>query len=215
MHISHGMMWTRRTSFPPRESSGNGGGGSRRGFSLLEMSFVVIVIATVTGIAVSRSGSSVTNSQAAAAKETVRVVQAQIDEYYALYGSYPTRLDPEWFRDLRVPINPLVPAQLNHYEVVSGGSALHPRDLAVSSTSTPGFWYNATNGVLRARVPSSGDSGWVLVLYGSANGSAPPVPGDPVGTDPSPIGVIVKGDPSTRVAAQGHVVQAMQAVEEN
>ncbi len=179
------------------------------------MSFAVIVIATVTGIAVSRSGSSVTNSQTSAAKETVRVVQSQIDEYYALYGMYPTRLDPAWFRDLRVPLNPLTPAQTNHYEIVSGGSALHPRDLAVSSFSTPGFWYNTTNGVFRARVPSSGDTSWVLGVYGSANGSAPPALGDPVGTDPAPIGVIVKGDVSTRVAAPTATVTVMQAVEEN
>jgi general secretion pathway protein G len=60
-----------------------------KGFTLLELLFVLTIIALLAGIAVPMFGGSIDRARESALKEDLRTFRKAIDDYYADAGKYP------------------------------------------------------------------------------------------------------------------------------
>lgn len=60
-----------------------------KGFTLLELLFVLTIIAMLAGIAVPMFGGSIDRARESALKEDLRTFRKAIDDYYADAGKYP------------------------------------------------------------------------------------------------------------------------------
>lgn len=72
-----------------------------RGFSLLELMVVIVVIAVLTGIAMPIYSSSIKKAKMAEADAALGTIRSQLRIYYAEYGEYPdgseaTVIDADW-----------------------------------------------------------------------------------------------------------------------
>jgi general secretion pathway protein G len=83
-----GKRTTGRRSPITRES-----GSSARGFTLLELMIVMVLIVVLAGVGLAVYGNSVTRAKEAALKEDLFQMRKAIDEYYADKGKYPSTLD--------------------------------------------------------------------------------------------------------------------------
>ena len=106
------------------------------------------------------------------ARQAIQVISKQIDVYRQANGKWPTRIEAQWFQNYKLPVNPLVP---NHSATINSdidgannSAKWHPND---KSTLNFPFWYNATNGAVRIRVPRQSTDAQTLALYNAANGS--------------------------------------------
>jgi len=111
-------------------------------------------------------------------RNQVRVIEQQIMLQAALekvprneYG-YPITIDPVWFEN-ELPRNRLVTGPNPWIEVAkdSKPSVEHPHYRVVMHESMAGFWYNPTNGIVRARIPQQVSDQDTLELYNYVNGS--------------------------------------------
>jgi len=64
----------------------------RNGFTLLELLFVLTIVALLAGIAVPMFGSSIDRARESALKEDLRAFRKAIDDYYADAGKYPDEI---------------------------------------------------------------------------------------------------------------------------
>jgi hypothetical protein len=86
---------------------------------------------------------------------------------------YPMTVDPLWFNEGEVPVNPLLNPSHPWLEIAhpGHGDLLHPPVRAASERSHARFWYNPTLGVVRARVPRGASDAATLRLYNAVNGT--------------------------------------------
>ena len=76
----------------------------RRGFSLVELMIVVLILGALAAIAVPRIMGGSATAKANACKTNIDLINAQIELYYAINGSYPANLstitgDTNYFPD--------------------------------------------------------------------------------------------------------------------
>ena len=66
----------------------------------------------------------------------------------------PESIDPKWFEGNR-PVNPLLGPLYPWVEIEEPGhpGRMHPLNLTASDVGSAQFWYNPSNGIVRARVP--------------------------------------------------------------
>ena len=86
---------------------------------------------------------------------------------------WPSTIDPSWFTD-EPPLNPYV-SRSNPWVEVAGPDEADARDPAIRqaiSGEIGSFWYNPSNGVVRARVGTSVLDSRALDLYNRLNGSS-------------------------------------------
>ena len=77
---------------------------NRKGFTLVELLIVVLIIGALAAIAIPRIGASAANAKANACKTNVDTINSQIELYMANNGSWPTALtdvteDTDYFPD--------------------------------------------------------------------------------------------------------------------
>lgn len=77
---------------------------TRRGFTLVELLVVVLILGALAAIAVPRIMGGATNAKINACKTNVDLINSQIELYYATKGSWPGQLadvtsDPNFFPD--------------------------------------------------------------------------------------------------------------------
>lgn len=77
---------------------------NRKGFTLVELLIVVLIIGALAAIAIPRIGASAQNAKANACKTNVDTINSQIELYMANEGSWPTALtdvteDTDYFPD--------------------------------------------------------------------------------------------------------------------
>jgi len=76
----------------------------KRGFTLVELLVVVLILGALAAIAVPRIIGGATNAKIDACKTNVDLVNSRIEMYYATQGSWPGQLtnvtsDPNYFPD--------------------------------------------------------------------------------------------------------------------
>ena len=142
------------------------------GFTLVELLIVVVFISLLTATVVPALAERDEEAKIAAAQNVVRGIARQIERYRAQNDEWPPRVQAEWFRGHKLPINPLVP---DHPRTVAedndaGGrtNKWHPNG---KTTAQWPFWYNPANGSLRIRVPAQATREDTLALYNLVNGT--------------------------------------------
>lgn len=112
-------------------------------------------------------------------KDSVHLIEQQI-LYHSMmdnvplneYG-YPLTVKPEWFTT-ELPRNTTISSKHPWLEVDKNAThtTLHP-DIIVADGPTPlaGFWYNPTNGILRARIPQMISDQKTIEVYNDINRS--------------------------------------------
>lgn len=100
-------------------------------------------------------------------------LQATLGQNSARQNSWPQTVEMEWFKG-NLPMNTLLTGDRPWVEIAGAGERgrEHPRIKAATGPDTAGFWYNPSNGVVRARVPAGISDEQSLDLYNYINGSA-------------------------------------------
>ncbi|MEL7087855.1 MAG: prepilin-type N-terminal cleavage/methylation domain-containing protein [Planctomycetota bacterium] len=143
-----------------------------RGFTLVEILIVVVILGILASIVIPQFGSATQQSKTAATASIVRTVQAKVFEDFATQGVYASTINDDWFVEGSLPTNPLAPEQKTPvvlYDTAATADMTHPATKIVSATGA--FWYNAINGTFRALVPAQGTQAATLELYNTANSS--------------------------------------------
>ena len=140
-----------------------------RSFSLLELVIVIVIIGIIATIAITRVGRSAENASEAALRAIVRVINNEIEMYFAKQGIYPDTIDPQWFRSGKLA-NPYDPDHPTPIFYVDQADSLHPNWKVVRPGST--FWYNKANGIFRGRVDDQLSVAETIALYNRANATS-------------------------------------------
>jgi type II secretory pathway pseudopilin PulG len=135
------------------------------------LAIVVAILGVIAAIAIPRYSDMV--ERVRAATEVVKSIQLKVDEVAQIEGGFPAALKDDWFTGGR-PENPLYSGRKRSIQTVNSPGETDP-SVKVSDGSIPVFWYNAANGVVRARVPSQKRAEETAALCASVNGLAVPV----------------------------------------
>lgn len=83
---------------------------------------------------------------------------------------YPASVDVEWFAG-KLPANPLLDIDHPWLEVAGAEQhdLLHPPERSAGSAVLAKFWYNPSNGLVRARVPTGLSDAATLQMYNFIN----------------------------------------------
>jgi len=142
-----------------------------RGFTLVELLIVVVLLGIVSAIVVPALGTQRHDAVTSALRSNITQVQMvlEVQHQYTSDGSWPAALDPDWFVNLIVPQHPDNMAGVPLVEVVIAPGSTHPGDKLVHAASAGAYWYNSANGTFRARVKEQETRPETLDFYNEVN----------------------------------------------
>jgi type II secretory pathway component PulJ len=143
---------------------------------LIDGMIAVMVLAILAGMTWHSNATRAQNQQRELTRAEVRRFQQQIALQSALAQvernerGYPGRVEPNWFQG-KLPVNPLVDVDHPWLEIAGPEQKglTHPPQRVAASPVLAKFWYNPSNGIVRARVPSSLSDAGALELYNFIN----------------------------------------------
>lgn len=144
----------------------------RAAFTLVEMLIVVVILAIMAGIALPYFSDTSFEARVVTAQNVLRTMATALDVYRVRYSrpNYPPTVMGSWFSGGVVPLNAFAAdgSTAGSVEVVNIAGATNPSGKTLG-TGVAHYWYNRSNGVLRARVPSMGTTGATNSLYDRVN----------------------------------------------
>ncbi len=147
---------------------------ARRGFTLVEILIVVVILGVLAAIVVTSFGGVDLEARSSAAQSDLKHMQTQVMlEAQANGGGFPDEISndmlTEWFGRVRPHPFSTGETPLGVETDESGDSSMtHPAEKLIAEDSF-GWWYNPTNGVIRSRVPDQGADEVNLDLYRLVN----------------------------------------------
>jgi hypothetical protein len=143
---------------------------------LLVHALVTLMIAALLGgLVYSDRMAQQSRAGRAQTREQLQRFRQQIDLQMTLSAtgqrvSYPASIDPSWFGKDR-PANAMLEAGHPWVEVAGPEDAdrQHPSNIIAADRTVAAFWYNPTNGVIRARVPMAIRDSQALEAYNEVN----------------------------------------------
>ena len=142
------------------------------GFTLVELLIVVAILAILSVVALPRFGGERTRAVASALQANVTCLAMMVEiEHQKGDGAWPPAIDEAWFAGGILPLHPDNLAGVPKVEVAHQPGRLHPRSKILVSNSPGAYWYNAAEGVVRARVKEQASLLETLALYNEVNQS--------------------------------------------
>lgn len=145
----------------------------KQGFTLVELVVVILILGILAGVATGRfleaGDQARKNTLRASLDAVIKVVEIRT-AYRG--GEIPAVLPERWFSGERYPEHPYNTFGVPAIHRVDRPGAEHPIAAVLTASSAGAFWYNAANGIVRARVPSRGSRAQTTAFYSEINGVA-------------------------------------------
>jgi len=145
-----------------------------QGFTLVEVLIVVVILGILAAIVVPQFTDASQDANGATLKTTLASVRTLLDLQYqsATPPAFPATIDSAWFAAGAGLTHPENTFGVPTVEIDNTANRTHPSNKVLSASSAGAFWYNPTNGLVRARVASQGSDAATLAFYNDVNGSA-------------------------------------------
>ncbi len=136
------------------------------------MLIVVVILAIMAGVALPYFSDTSFEARVVTAQNVLRTMGTALDVYRIRYSkpNFPPTVMGSWFAGGVVPINSLATdgSTAGSVEVVNVAGATNPSGKTLGGGAAH-FWYNRSNGILRARVPAMANATATNSLYDRIN----------------------------------------------
>lgn len=175
-----------------------------RGFTLVELLIVVVLLAIVSAVVLPALSTERREAVTSTLRSNITQVQMvlEVQRQDTPDGSWPPAIEQDWFVNLIVPQHPDNMAGVPLVETVIAPGSTHPGDKVVHAGAAGAYWYNSANGTFRARVKQQESAAETLAYYNEVNFSA-------LGG----LGDLVEGAGAAAVAAVAEVVGVVEELE--
>ncbi|NOX59614.1 MAG: type II secretion system protein [Planctomycetes bacterium] len=148
-------------------------GSIARAFTLVEVLIVVIILGILAAVVVPQFSNASQEATGASLKSTLDVIKDRVDyeKHQSPTSQYPTVISPTWFASQIGPLHPGNSFGVANVEVDTTAGRMHPVNKVLVAGVAGAYWYNSTEGIIRARVKDQGTSASTLTFYNDVNDS--------------------------------------------
>ena len=135
---------------------------------------MVVILGILAAIVVPQFSSASQDANRATLKTTLDVIQDRIDyhRHRSPTSEYPATVDSAWFASGVGPTHPENSFGIASIQVDNTAGRVHPVNKVLKAGVGGAFWYNSTEGVVRARVADQGTSASTIKFYNEVNESS-------------------------------------------
>lgn len=127
-----------------------------------------MILAILAAIVIPRFQNNTGEAEVAALQSNLRAMRVMLEQYHAMHGDWPTKIDPAWFAG-GLPDHPGNTYDVPAVEVESKPARTDPSTKTLSATVGGAYWYNPGNGIIRARIPRQATNAETNALYAEVN----------------------------------------------